>query len=292
MTEPENTISVIVPTLAERNRSVSLLRAIDSILSQDGVKAIPIVVVNGNRFDQSLVERLRSLRGITLHMEVIGSLINALVVGRGLVKTPYFSFLDDDDEYLPHALQSRLDAMLRNREIDVVVSNGYRFDGEVRSASAQNISDARRDPLLALLDNNWLTSCGGLYRAERIPPEFFADATKYAEWTYLGFKICLSHRIAFVDKPCYVINDTEGSLSKSVNYNSALAGIMERVLALPLPPHVRRAVMRKYGSALHDLSSYYLEANERTKALQCHVKSLCQPGGLRFLLYTRRFFGL
>lgn len=291
MSGPEHAISVIIPTLAETRRSTSLLRAIDSILSQEGVHATPLVVVNGNRFDPSLVERLEKLQGIRLHMEATGGLINALVVGRRLVETPYFAFLDDDDEYLPHALRARLDAMLSDECPDVVVSNGYRFDGEVRSASAKNISDARRDPFRALLDNNWLTSCGGLYRTARIDPEFFADATKYAEWTYLAFKICLTHRIAFLDNPCYVINDTEGSLSKSVNYNAALAGIMERVLELPLPPHARRAVKRKYGSALHDLSTYCLAAKERKKAWQCHLKSLCQPGGLRYVLYSRKFFG-
>lgn len=290
MNEPAKMISVIIPTLAEARRSTSLLRAIDSILSQEDVRAIPIVVVNGNRFDPLLVERLKHL-GIKLHMEAIGDLINALVVGRRLVETPYFSFLDDDDEYFPHALRVRLTPMLTDMDIDVVVSNGYRFDGEVRSASAKNISNARQDPILALLENNWLTSCGGLYRTERIDSKFFADATKYAEWTYLAFKICLSYRIAFVDNPSYVINDTEGSLSKSVNYNAALAGIMERILDLPLPPHARRAVRRKYGSALHDLSSHCLETQERKKALQLHLKSLCQPGGLRFILYSRKFLG-
>ena len=292
MTKLEDGVSVIIPTLAETKRADSLFRAIDSVRSQNGVNTVPIVVVNGQRFDPSLVERLRQLKDIKLHMASTEGLVNALVVGRRLVETPYFSFLDDDDEYLAYALCTRLGAMLAEEQTDAVVSNGYRFDGEVRSLSAQNIADARIDPFLALLDNNWLTSCGGLYRTEKINAEFFADATKYAEWTYLAFKLSLSHRIEFVDNPCYVINDTEGSLSKSVNYHAALAGIMERVLNLPLPPHARHAVREKYGSALHDLSSYHLEVNERKKALQCHLKSLCQPGGLRFLLFTRKFAGL
>jgi glycosyltransferase involved in cell wall biosynthesis len=292
MTELENGISVIIPTLAEGKRTDSLLRAIDSVRSQEGVKAVPVIVVNGNRFDPSLVERLGHLKGITMHMEPLGGVINARVVGRRLVETPYYSFLDDDDELLPHALRSRLDSMLVDERIDVVVSNGYRFDGSARSISAHNIADAKKDPFLALLDNNWLTSCGGLYRTARIDAAFFADSTEYAEWTYLAFKLSLSHRITFLNKPGYVINDTAGSLSKSLNYSSALAHVFERVLDLPLPPSARSAVKRKYGSALHDLSNYCLDAKEPKKALQYHLKSLCQPGGMRFLLYSRRFLNL
>ena len=292
MAENANSISVIIPTLAEAKRHASLLRAIDSILSQEGVHAIPIVVVNGNRFDPSLVEQLEKLEGIKLHMEATSGLVNAHVVGRSLVETPYFSFLDDDDEYLSHALRIRLDVMRLSDQVDLVVSNGYRFDGEMRSISAHKLEDAKRDPFLALLDNNWLTSCGGLYRAKKIDVHFFEDAPEYAEWTYLAFKIAISHEVAFVDNPSYVINDTDGSVSKSTNYNSALADVMARILALPLPSHIRPKVRRKYGSALHDLSSNCLQTSERKKALKCHLKSLCQPGGLRFFLYTRKFLGL
>lgn len=288
----ENAISVIIPTLAEARRAESLLRAIGTVRAQEDISAVPIVVVNGQRFDSSLVQRLQQMNSIQLHLEPRGGLVNALVVGRRLVETPYFSFLDDDDEYLPHALRTRLDAMLADDRVDAVVSNGFRLEGPVRTASAANIADARKDPFVALLDNNWLTSCGGLYRTKRINARFFADATTYAEWTYLGFKLSLSHRIEFVDRPSYVIHDTEGSLSKTVNYNAALAGIMEKILGLPLPAHAHRAVQRKYGSALHDQSSHFLEVGERKKALQCHLKSLRQPGGLRFLLYSRKFIGL
>ena len=289
MTGLDNSISVIILTLAETKRSNSLLRAIDGILGQEGVDAVPIVVVNGNRFDPSLVEQLQQLKGIKLYLEPVAGLINARIIGRRLVETPYFAFLDDDDEYLPHAMRTRLDAMIANEQADLVVSNGYRFDGKVRSISAHNIADAKNDPFLALLDNNWLTSCGGLYRSEKIDANFFADTTEYAEWTYLAVKLSLHYQIAFVDNPNYVINDTEGSLSKSVDYNTALTYVMERILELPLPAHAHQAVRRKYGCALHDLSTHYLENKEQGKALRCHLESLCQPGGLRFLLYTRKF---
>lgn len=290
MTEQENLVSVIIPTLAEAKRAQSLLRAIDCILAQEDVKAIPIVVVNGNRFDPGLLEQLKKNLSIKLYLEPISGLVNAHLVGRRLVETPYFSFLDDDDEYLPHALRTRLDVILADHNVDLVVSNGYRFDGKVRGISASNIVEAEINPFLALLENNWLTSCGGLYRTHKIDTEFFADATEYAEWTFLAFKICLTHKVAFVNNPSYIINDTEGSISKSVDYSMALTEVLERILELPLPPYVRLEVRRKYGFALHDLSNYFLEEGQRKKALFPHFQSICQPGGVRFILYTRKFF--
>src|SRR4051812_40745209 len=45
------TIEVIIPTLCDTKRGPLLLRAIDSVVSQDGVLGLPVVVVNGSRFD-------------------------------------------------------------------------------------------------------------------------------------------------------------------------------------------------------------------------------------------------
>lgn len=285
-------VNVIIPTLAEARRADALWRAIDGVLKQTGVSAIPIVVVNGSRFDPNVLARLRELKDIRLQEEARGGLIYAMGVGRRLVEAPFFSFLDDDDEYLPHALETRVKAMRSDERIDAVISNGYRFDGSVRSVSASNLKMAASDPLGSLLENNWLTSCGGLYRTDRLSAEFFSDTTEFAEWTYLAFKLCLNHKIAFVESPSYIIHDTAGSLSKSVNYSTALAGVMKRVLDLPLPPKARNSVGRKYGAALHDLSTHYLGTGQRYAAWKCHIRSLRQPGGLRFFLYGRRFVGL
>jgi hypothetical protein len=59
MTDPVR-ISVIIPTQAEGSRRERLLRAIECILTQKEVRALPLVVINGGRYDASLRQQLES----------------------------------------------------------------------------------------------------------------------------------------------------------------------------------------------------------------------------------------
>lgn len=54
-----------------------------------------------------------------------GSLPRALIAGRRTVATPFYSFLDDDDELLPVAIDLRLAPLLADPAVDIVASNGY-----------------------------------------------------------------------------------------------------------------------------------------------------------------------
>lgn len=285
-------VSVIIATLADSKREACLRRAIDGVLAQTDVVATPIVVVNGQRFEANLVDELRQRSDVVLHQIPEAGLINARVTGCRLVKTPFFAFLDDDDEYLPHAIATRLGPLLADPRIDLAISNGFRVDDSVRSISAHNIADARERPFLSILENNWLTSAGGLYRTTSFTPEFFQDNLNFGEWTYLAFKLMLGYRVAFIENPSYVIHDTQGSLSKTNDYNEALAGVMAQILKLPLPSDVHLAVRRKYGAALHDHAYHCLRTGQKGRAFRSHLQSLLQPGGVGYLLFSRKFVGL
>lgn len=284
-------ITVVIPTLAEAKRAEGLRRAVASVLAQEGCVARPLLIVNGNRFDPMVVEEWRAHPGVRVHYEPIGSLPRAFRIGRSLVDTEFFAFLDDDDEYLSHALHVRLHALQADPRLAAVIGNGYRYENGVRLASAWNLCEAARDPFAALLVNNWLTSCGGLYRSSLVDETFFTDTPAYMEWTYLAYKLCVNYRIDFVDTQGYIIHDTPGSLSKSVDYGHAHLSVLVRILELPLPAEARRALRGKYGAALHDLSASCLNQGKRWQAFIYHCRSLLQPEGLRFLLYGRRFLG-
>lgn len=284
-------VTVVIPTLAETKRAEGLRRAVASVLAQEGCVARPLLVVNGDRFDPALVEEWKAHPEVRLHYESIGSAPLASKIGRSLVNTDFFAFLDDDDEYLPHALVARLSALRTDSRLAVVVGNGYRYEGKARLASAWNLREAAHNPFAALLANNWLTSCGGLYRSSLVDETFFADTPAYMEWTYLAYKLCVNYEIGFVDNPGYIIHDTPDSLSKSLDYGRAYLAVLTRILELPLPTDAHRALRGKYGAALHDLSASCLNQGERWQAFIYHCRSLLQPEGLRFLLYGRRFLG-
>src|SRR5262245_24830754 len=128
-------ITTIIPTLCEASRARSLLCAIDSVLAASSSPVRLIIVVNGQRFDPELVANLRGRVDIEVVQVAEGSLTRAHLTGRQQVLTPYFSFLDDDDEYLPGALDLRRRALEQDPDADLVVTNGYHYgEGSVELA--------------------------------------------------------------------------------------------------------------------------------------------------------------
>lgn len=205
-----NRTGVIIPTTCEARRWTSLKRAIASALSQENTDAEVIVVVNGTRFDPVCYEELRNMPGLTVAYQKEGSLPLAQQFGRVQVTAPFFSFLDDDDEYLPGALKHRLRPLLADKTVDFVASNGYRVLGDRDHIALTNIDAIRRDPLLALSVENWLVSCGSLFRSCSVSAEYFDGKTAYFEWTLLAYKLASTLKMAFVDVPTFRIHDSPG----------------------------------------------------------------------------------
>jgi hypothetical protein len=56
---------------------------------------------------------------------------NAVKRGREFIKTPFFSTLDDDDEYLPGSTDLKLAVLKSNPKLDLIVTNGYRRRNEI-----------------------------------------------------------------------------------------------------------------------------------------------------------------
>lgn len=281
-------VSVIIPTTCERVRWRSLERAIAGVLAQEGVAAHVIAVVNGNRFDPACLEALKQKDGVTVLYRSTGSAPLAQAAGRDVVDTPFFAFLDDDDEYLPGALAARLAPLRADPALDFVVANGYRArDGRDELA----IGDSRAivaDPLDALCHSNWMASCAGLFRTSTVTAAYFVDPAPYMEWTYLAFRLTASLRMRWLDAPTYRINDSPVSLSKSDAYLRSELDILQRVLTLPLPAPARRAVRRKIGRAYHVFAEKSRRQGNRAQAWRFHLGSLTRPGGWRYLSYSRK----
>jgi len=278
-----NTVSVIIPTTAELSRRESLLRAIDSAIAQRDVVANLVVVVNGSRYYPSLLQEIEKLPLQVVRLRE-ASLPSAIYAGRLRVADRYFSFLDDDDIYLPNALELRLEA-LNSERADFAVSNGMDAAGGLVIPDLRAVTS---DPLRALLSRNWLASCGGLYRSESISAEFFRELVKYLEWTVLGFRLLIAgKRVCFLDTPTFRLSDTEGSASKQRTMEALLNGaaVVEYMFS-HAPAEIRSGLFWKRASAFHALSNYCLQSGHLNQAWRMHVSSL-RMGGWQYLAYTR-----
>lgn len=279
-------VTVIIPTICSDERHDTLRRAVKSLSTQDiGCPSI-LVVANGPRVNAAILQEIASHPKVHALRLAEGSLPHALAFGRSHVATAYFGFLDDDDEYLPDALRVRLQALEGDSAAAVCATNGYHFiDGRDQLREAFT-PEAQQDPLRGLLRANWLASCGGLFRSDLVQESFFDGAIKYFEWTLLAYKLAASRRVVLVNTPTYRLYESSDSLSRSAAYKLAEPGFIEKIIAFDLPEDVRQALARHLSQAHHAISSYHLRRGEIRNAWAAHLRSLRQPGGLRYLTYT------
>lgn len=281
-------VDIIIPTTCEAKRWDCLQRAIGSVCTDQGVPVRVIVVVNGSRFDETLYQQLRQDPRLTVVYREQGSAPLAQRHGRSLVNADFFAFLDDDDEYLPGALEQRCAPMVADETLAFVATNGYRNRNGVDRISVRYTRGINTDPLQALTRENWLASCGGLYRTSSIPVEWFDDPAPYLEWTYLAFKLTVGFRMRFIDVPTFRINDTPGSLSKSAAYRDAELMVLAKILALQLPRHVRQSLQGKKGRVFHSLSLQSRREGRLIAAWRYHLRSMVLPQGWRYLAFSRK----
>jgi glycosyltransferase involved in cell wall biosynthesis len=283
-----NAVSVIMPTAATADRAACLTRALDSVLSQQGVRLDVIVVANGPSSDPDLLATLARRRDIRLVRRHEAGLGPAISTGRDLVNAPCFAELDDDDVLLPGALTTRIERLRAEPTVDAVVTAGFLRAGGAESLNFPDIGRCAADPLRTLMDSMWLPPCAGLFRTATVPTAYFRAMPAYLEWTYLATVLSLERRIAFVQTPTFIYNeDTPGSLSKSREYVLHQPAAIKALLRLPVPPDVRRRLRHKYVAALHGASVTGLSLGRTSLAWKLHLQTVLHPQGWRYLPYTR-----
>lgn len=282
-------ITVIIATSCEPHRVGPLRRAIASVLSQDGVDVDLVVVVNGTRVDAGFYDELRSDGRLRVCYRDEGSFPAAVRFGREQVRREYFSFLDDDDYYLPGALRTRLEALIGPPVVDFVCTNGYVEGGHGDALFVRDTSLLATDPLGAHFAFNWLGSSAALFRAETITPEYFDGVTRHFEWTWLTHRLLTAGKtVRFADVPTFYKCDTPGSLSKDPSADPLLTEVrLLQSMQIGARPVHRRVLSHKIRAALHALSHHHASIGRLDQAWSCHLRSLVRHGGWRHLPYTR-----
>lgn len=284
-------VSVIIPTMAVHSRSEQLKRAIKSIrLASCNTVAI-IVVVNGARYDKDLCFWLSGQPDVSLHFLAEASAPKAIRRGVELVETEYYSCLDDDDEYINNAIDRRLALLASGKEIDAVISRGYRCIAGVDRPMYEHLSSVPIDPLSSLMKFNWLASCNFLFRKSSFDNDFFSDSHPFAEWTWLAFKLAMSDkRVAVLNDFSFRIHDTHESLSKSQEYVFSYISLFKRMIDQKPPVEINAILQEKLGSAYHDAADLALRSGDIKKSLVFHFKSILQKGGYKYLPFSCHYF--
>lgn len=282
-------VTVIIPTMASRERMPLLKRAVESIRVSSILPVQIITVVNGNRYDNGTCDWLKSQPDILFEYQEAPSAPKAVLRGRELVKSPFFSTLDDDDELLPGATDDRMKVITSQACVDIVLTNGFRNIDGIDSVLYGHLTTVIENPVKKLLECNWLSSCNALYRTESFAISYFSDSHAYGEWTWLAYKMAMDKKvICILDRPNFRINDTSDSLSKTVNYRNSYLSLFERMLDYGPSRDIAKLIKKKMGAACHSASAASLKNGDRIGALKYHLKSLAKPGGLRYLSYSRK----
>ncbi len=287
MSVDERSVTVVIPSRGRRDRAGVLRRAIDSVLSQEHVRATPLVVLNGEQEDADLPAALHDA-GARVIVQHIAGLPEALRAGRVAVETPWFATLDDDDVLMPGALDVRLRLLESQPELDVVVSNGLVCRASGESLHVAPELDVATDPLRAMRVRNWLLPGSWLARSARVGPSLFDGMPRYLECTFLALRFANEYRMCWMQEP--TMRYSHGSPqaeSQSSGYRLGQVEALRGLLHLPLPAWYRRAVERDVSAAYHDAANYYWLAGQLREAWAMHARSLASPGGLRFLPFGR-----
>jgi hypothetical protein len=283
-------VTVIIPTTARAARSGEIRRCVRSIRAASARPTLIIAVVNGGGHDPGVCAWLAGQPDVQCFYEPLPSAPNAVWQGRKLVRTPFFSTIDDDDEYLRGATDLKLAALHQHVDADLVVTNAWRRCDGVEALVYQRMAPVRPQPLAALFEENWLNSGNALYRSSSVPARYFEDYRPYAEWTWLAFKLAMDKKVVTtLEQPTFRVHVTAGSLSQSKAYFEHYLSLCHNMLAAGPPAPVARMIRRRLSASEHDHSVRALQAGQWRAALLWHWRSLLRPGGLQYLSYTRHF---
>ena len=281
-------LTVIIATTCSEIRTESIWRAINSILAAEKTLKIRIIaIVNGTRFDKKLLDSLLKHPKIEVHHQAEANLPLALYNGVSLVKTDFFCFLDDDDEMLPGGLEYRVGVLKSMPEFDAVVTDGVEIEGDIERSSVGQWYHIRIDPIGSLIKKNWLASCGGTYRTERVKKSIWKDLPKYYEWTTVAFRLAKANQIYFSSKQTFLVHSTPQSLSKRPDYILTAPRALELILREVSDREISRHMKKKIASACHTAADFCLTQNRPIDAWKYHIECLVRWGGWRFLPYTR-----
>ncbi len=281
-------VTVIMPTLAKAERANPLRAALASVLSQRGVRPVPLIVVNGTERDTSLVRKLERTPGVRLIRREEAHLGDAIHAGRTAVDTRWFAELDDDDLLLPGALSLRLQCLVDSPSAGAVVSNGWTQRGHVRQPAIASVAEVAVDPMAALANGTWLLPGAALFRTDAVGGELFRQLPRYLEWTCLALRLARGPGIEFLDEMTFVHHEARpDGLWESPECVLGRPRAIRELLMEDIPVPLRKVFLRRLSAACNSAAIVERDRRRWVRAWHWHLRCLA-GGGWRYLTYTRK----
>lgn len=280
------TVTTIIRTAAASSRATLLERALASVFEQEGVDSRCVVVVNGANPDPEIVARLQNDPRLTCIVDYEAGKPEATAIGRLAVTTEFFTFLDDDDEFLPGGLALRARALRESPELACVATNGeYVHDGRVEHVFSKRTRIAKDYAGLVLRHRNWLASCGGTFRSVQVGIEYFLDLPPHREWTLIAYRIASHLPVRFLDVATYRVHSTPHSQSKTQTYVESGVDVAKAMMAWNTRAARIPAILRCENDAYRLACSHHRVMGNIARAWHYYRKSIMSPFGVSFLPY-------
>lgn len=214
-------VSVIIPCY---NGAGFIDRSLNSIYLQE-YPSIEIIIVDDGSVDQSKEKALKwkqkfAIKNIELKYfyqenQGIGSAINS---GLKLVTGDYIILLDVDDEFLPGAINEKVEYLQKHSDINVVRSNGWIIRKDLKYLFVYDETEkSNEDIFLALLrgeTNNW---AGSYMVRTKALFDFYTDReiykSRFGQNLQFLLPLAYKNKCGFIDKPQMNYIQQDNSLS-------------------------------------------------------------------------------
>lgn len=208
--------SVVIPFY---NAKDTLRRAIDSVLSQEGVR-LEILLIDNNSNDQSQIiaqTYADKYDSISLYKETRQGANYARNLGLGLAKNKWIQFLDADDELLPNKIFNQLS--ITNIEfIDVISSpiTEYTYDGQIITYSVSDMGDI----WCSLLKGKIGWTCSNLWRKHALLEVggWNNNYSSHQEVELMSRLIKGDKKFYFYDVSECIVHEQQKSVSKRIDF--------------------------------------------------------------------------
>lgn len=289
-TEPE--VSVVMATY---NNGSYLAEAIDSVLAQEGVEGLEVVVVDDASTDDTprVLENYRNqLVTCTLPANT-GCAGTPRNNGFRLARGEFLAIFDSDDVMLPGKLREQCALLRRHPDIPMVFTNFRNFSAghpakqdfladhtRFHAMERQPIGEAwyrlpAERAFETLVVDNFVGTSGVVMRRSLVEEVgHFDERLRCGEDLEYWLRVVRRHDVAYIDREYHRRRLHQNNLSTRTSGMEDLLQMAERLHRDPMP-RVARRNLQTWISSLHFVVGYnYKTQGQRLRAIQHYLASL------------------
>lgn len=216
------------------NASNTIVRALDSVKNQTYKANYEVIVVNdGSKDNSQQVVEAYIVQNPELDIQLInqqnGGVSKARNTGLKNAKGEYIAFLDSDDQWLAHKIETQINVFKNNKEVDFVAGlrNKEKISFPYKVIKNHNFAVITLRKLLlkvvgqtstALFNNKILLNTG-----------FFDEKQRYSEDANYWMRISVNNKMVILDEVLVITDNDYGGDGLSSNINEMEKGVKKNI---------------------------------------------------------------